>query len=505
MMRSLYSGVSGLKVHQTKMDVIGNNISNVNTTGFKASTVVFSDILYQTTQSATGPNAETGTAGQNAKQIGLGANLASITTSIKTTGGSQRTDNPFDLMITGDSFFIVNSSGQNYFTKAGSFNVDALGTLCTATGATVMGWQTNDKGEIQKDTVSALQVMKEENLKSEPEATKAVTITGNIDQNDPQLSVTTADDDTMNGGRPFTMSFYDNLGNSYTARFIIYKDPEADAASTEATTGFLMKLTDILDAEGESALVTKTVEDGKTTYAKNEAFCSSIKFGAGDNDWEVDETTGKVTVTGDAQRINFNTATGAFAGVGEESDGENVVKSLKFCVVTENGPFPQMSESNETDGGVTVDFSGMTMYSTSGSSAIESKKGDADGADAGRKVGSMTGISVDKFGKIYGSYDNGTEKLLGQVAVATFANAAGLESVGNSMFAQTQNSGEFDGIGQDISQNGGYFTSGVLEMSNVDLSSEFTQMITTQRGFQANSRIITTSDTLLDELINLKR
>lgn len=502
MMRSLYSGVSGLKVHQTKMDVIGNNISNVNTTGFKASTVVFSDILYQTTQSATGPNAETGTAGRNAKQIGLGANLASITTSITTTGGSQRTDNPFDLMITGESFFIVESGGQNYFTKAGSFNVDALGTLCNSTGASVMGWQVNDKGEIVKDTVSALQIMKDENLKSEPEATTAATITGNIDQNDSQLTVTVTDD-KMDGGRPFTMSFFDKLGNTYTARFKIYKDPEADG-TVESTTKFKIALTDILQANGKSALVKETTEDGKTTYSQNENFASSIKFGTAEYSWEVDETTGTVTLSGDAQDISFNTATGAFAGVGE-SDGENVTKTLKFCVVTENGPFPQMSESNETDGGLDIDFSNMTMYSTSGSSAIESRKGDKEGNNAGRKVGNMTGISVDTAGKIYGSYDNGTERLLGQIAVAKFANAAGLESAGNSMFARTQNSGDFDGVGKDITDDGGYFTSGVLEMSNVDLSSEFTQMITTQRGFQANSRIITTSDTLLEELINLKR
>ncbi len=117
----------------------------------------------------------------------------------------------------------------------------------------------------------------------------------------------------------------------------------------------------------------------------------------------------------------------------------------------------------------------------------------------------MTGISVDTSGRIYGSYDNGDTKLLCQIAVASFANPAGLEAVGNNMFATTMNSGDFNGIGEDVSLSGGKMNTGVLEMSNVDLSSEFTQMITTQRGFQANSRIITVSDTLLEELINLKR
>jgi flagellar hook protein FlgE len=145
------------------------------------------------------------------------------------------------------------------------------------------------------------------------------------------------------------------------------------------------------------------------------------------------------------------------------------------------------------------------MYATSGTSKIESTKGSLEGKGAGLPVGNMTGISIDTSGKIYGSYDNGTKKLLGQIAVATFANPSGLESIGDSMFAETMNSGEFDGVGQDPTQGGGSLSTGVLEMSNVDLSSEFTNMIITQRGFQANSRIITVSDTMLEELINLKR
>ncbi|HAU85670.1 MAG TPA: flagellar biosynthesis protein FlgE, partial [Lachnospiraceae bacterium] len=137
MMRSMYSGVAGLKAHQTKMDVIGNNIANVNTVGFKSSTVTFSDVLYQTTQSASGPNADTGAAGKNAMQIGLGSVVNGITTNASVAGGTQTTDNPFDVMINGDGFFIVNQGGTNYFTKAGAFKIDAAGTLCTSGGATV--------------------------------------------------------------------------------------------------------------------------------------------------------------------------------------------------------------------------------------------------------------------------------------------------------------------------------------------------------------------------------
>ncbi|MDE7298316.1 MAG: flagellar hook-basal body complex protein, partial [Lachnospiraceae bacterium] len=190
MMRALYSGVSGLRVHQTKMDVIGNNIANVNTVGFKSSSVTFSDILYQTTSAATGPNATTGAAGINAMQIGLGANVASITTKITGTGGSQRTDGWSDLMIEGDSFFVVKSNGANYFTKAGSFNVDANGNLCTPSGALVMGWQVSedDPTSCKSDNVSALRVMAPDNLFAEPEATTNVYVKGNIDQNDTQIA-----------------------------------------------------------------------------------------------------------------------------------------------------------------------------------------------------------------------------------------------------------------------------------------------------------------------------
>ncbi|MCR5836719.1 MAG: flagellar hook-basal body complex protein, partial [Lachnospiraceae bacterium] len=123
----------------------------------------------------------------------------------------------------------------------------------------------------------------------------------------------------------------------------------------------------------------------------------------------------------------------------------------------------------------------------------------------GKMLGKMTGISVSQDGKIFGAYDNGNTELLGQISVASFANPSGLEKTGDNLYSTTLNSGEFDGIGQEITTDGGKMVTGALEMSNVDLATEFTEMITTQRGYQANSRIITTSDTLLEELINLKR
>lgn len=478
-MRSLYSGVSGLKVHQVKMDVIGNNISNVNTVGFKASSVTFSDIFYQTTQGASGPNAATGSAGRNAKQIGLGANVASITAAITTPGGSQRTDNPFDIMIEGDSFFVVNSGGTNYFTKAGSFNIDAHGTLCTPSGASVMGWQVdpNDPTKTVADTVSPLRIMSPENLYAKPEATTEVYISGNLDSKDTQL--------TSQTGKIVNITFFDNMGHSYKADLRVWQ-------TNDATNNYRIAVTDIIGEDGLSIFMNKVVNPltGDITYQASSI--NSFNFGGIAYQASVTDD-GRVTIdTTDAPIMSFNGSTGSFVSVG---NGTATGNSIGFSINADPNPFQTIN----------VDVSSITMYSTSGSSSLEGNKGSLDGIGAGKQVGNMTGVTIDTSGKIYGKYDNGDSILLGQIAVARFANPAGLEAVGNSMFAATQNSGDFDGIGQDPSKGGGSLTTGVLEMSNVDLSAQFTDMITTQRGFQANSRIITTSDSLLEELINLKR
>lgn len=489
MMRSLYSGVSGLKVHQTKMDVIGNNISNVNTVGFKSSSVNFTDVFYQTTQSASGANTATGAAGQNAMQIGLGSNLASITAAITQTGGSQRTDNPFDIMITGDSFFIVNSGGTNYFTKSGAFYIDGAGNLAMQSGgAMVMGWQVDpdDPTKILKDVVSPLKIKSPENLYADPAATEAAYVSGNIDKKDSQF--------TSDAGYPVQIGFYDNMGNSYALKLSVKQGADDNKYSIKAT--------DVVDSEGNSIFVTATYND---TTKKMEYKNSSItEFTFGGKTYKCDTSTGvnpddgTVTLTvadADVATIEFNGVTGKFESVGV---GTDVGKTLDFSINANPNPFKNIE----------IDFSSITQFESSGSASLKSYKGtlESNGADgAGRKVGNMSGVSIDQQGKIYGKYTNGESRLLGQIAVTTFANPSGLEAVGGSLFSATQNSGEFDGIGQDPTTGGGKLTTGVLEMSNVDLSAQFTEMITTQRGFQANSRIITTSDTLLEELINLKR
>ena len=551
MMRSMYSAVSGLKTHQTRMDVIGNNIANVNTVAFKSSSVTFSDILYQTTSNASGANATTGTGGVNAKQIGLGTTAAATKVSITSAGASETTGNPFDIRLTdknSTNFFIVNNGSENVFTRSGSFYVDGSGNLCmSSTGYTVMGWQVDETtGEIRKDTVSALRIMQEKNLTSAPEATTQATIAGVLDENDTDVK--------NDAGRVMNLNFYDNLGYQYTAKFAI------KATGTDGK--YTVELTSVLDSNNKNIIadldkqqiaqifgnynanatlgqygLTKDYEydsvsksyTNKTTGEKfpiNNATDNSTIF-VGDNGSQVsiteifsgitttianniknatnnykvafDAQTGHATLTGEqtSYDLEFDTSSGKFKSIGGENPSVMLnMGALSSGLINNNGNFQN----------ITVDFSQCLNYENGGKSTIGADAGATDGKTGkGRKLGAMTGIFIDTSGRIYGTYDNGNTELLGQIAVAQFSNASGLEKVGESCYRTTLNSGEFDGIGVEISADGSSMTTGELEMSNVDLSSEFTSMITTQRGFQANSRVITTSDTLLEELVNLKR
>ena len=508
MMRALYSGVSGLKVHQTKMDVIGNNISNVNTIGFKGSTVTFADVLYQTSSNATGANIATGRAGQNAMQIGLGAGVNAISVTIDNVGGAQRTDNPFDIMIEGSGFFIVNNGDGNMFTRAGSFMVDELGTLCNASGYAVMGWQVdpNNPEITVSGTVSPLRIMSAENQYSAPEATTATYFKGNIDSAD-----TAFDSET---GKVTNFAFYDKLGRSYTANLKLEQLDGDDGGKIENQ--YSVTVTDILDVNGDSIFVNYDELTDTYTVKENVTF----SFGGVTYEAEVLEDGSYQLVpdeSGDAGLVmTFNPSSGKFTSMTVGGDApertdadEDNFNSVEFNLVIEDENFEDPTTEGDINTNpfeiIDVDFSLLTMYAQSGTTKIEPTKGDFEGLGAGRAVGNMKGVTVDNLGMLYGVYDNGTSRLLGQIVVATFANPSGLEAVGGSLFTTTQNSGEFDGIGVSIDSAGSKFNTGVVEMSNVDLSVEFTNMITTQRGFQANSRIITTSDTMLEELINLKR
>lgn len=495
MMRSLFSGVAGLKVHQTKMDVIGNNIANVNTVGFKSSSVVFSDVFYQTTQSSSGPNKENDIAGVNSKQIGLGANVSAISKNISGTGGSQTTNNAFDCMLTGDSFFITKNGGRTYFTKNGAFTVDADGTLTTSDGAKVQGWQVDpdDPTKTKPGPVSNLNIMSPENMYTDPEATKAAYISGNIDKTDTQLA-------SGSSGRIFQTNFYDKLGYKYTAKFSMKQSSVSDNS-------YFVELKDIL-RDGKSMMYTATKKDDGTTEYTATGWGASLtkdKQELGGVSPVDDVADGKPNFGDDIGfNVVFDGTTGKFKSLVEEGSADHDSTSMDDSVIKSmflniGGKSPNPFENIE------IDFSQLTMFASSTSSKIESTMGDVDGNNKGKMKGAMTGASIDTSGKIYGSYDNGDLKLLGQIAVAGFKNPGGLEAVGNSNFVETMNSGNFDGIGKDVTADGGKINTGMLEMSNVDLAAQFTDMITTQRGFQANSRTITTTDSILEELINLKR
>ena len=495
MMRSMNSAVSSLKNHQTRMDVIGNNIANVNTVGFKSSSTVFSDVFYQTTQSASGPNKESNMGGVNPKQIGLGANVSSISKSITDPGGSQTTNNALDCMLTGDSFFITKNGGRTYFTKNGAFKVDADGTLVNSEGAKVQGWQVDpdDPTKIKPGPVSNLNIMSPENQYTNPEATTAGYLSGNIDRTDTQLASGSA-------GRTFQMNFYDNLGYEYTAKFVIKRSTVSDNA-------YNIELKDILK-DGKSIMYNAVKkDDGTTEYTATGwgATLSKDKTSLSDVS-SVDSVDDGKPDFGDSGKFNmvFDGTTGKFKSLAEDGSPDFDASTMDDTVIKKmylniGGKTPNPFKNIE------LDFSQMTMFASQTSSKIESTMGDVDGNGKGKMKGTMKGVSVDNSGKIYGSYDNGDLKLLGQIAVAGFKNPAGLEAVGNSNFVETMNSGKFDGVGKDVTSDGGKIQTGMLEMSNVDLAAQFTDMITTQRGFQANSRTITTTDSILEELINLKR
>ncbi len=580
MMRSLYSGVAGLKTHQTKMDVIGNNIANVNTTAYKSSSIVFSELMSQTTQKASGPNATTGTGGVNARQIGLGVKSGAINVNISTQGSAQSTGNPFDIMITGDNFFVVSNGNENFFTRDGSFYVDGAGNLAmTSTGYNVMGWGVDEEtGNIKQDTVTALRIMNTANLTYPPEATSKAYLSGILDKNDTDV--------TSSNGKAVNLNFYDNLGYSYTAKFVFKQSSDTNTYSLEFSklldsNGDEVELTDAQKKAVFGGGIPQTQETSTSVkLSDNYAWDGSgnltasnniIVYATGNADYPYSTVSPAPTDTAElaaenekaldliAKAYGYEGSTDEFLnlqipvemsgsngttvtenhsisdiladtttygtldkalGTGKESPGRTYY-GYEVVYNSDNGEIESVGGSttsllanfNLADLGegftnfsnIEIDLSETSMYDNKGTSTIGATSGDADGLGTGRRLGDMIGVSIQNNGMIYASYDNGMTKLLGQIATASFANASGLEKQGDNLYSATLNSGEFDGIGVDVTANGGYMSTGQLEMSNVDLSTEFTEMITTQRGFQANSRIITVSDTLLEELTNLKR
>ncbi len=678
MMRSLFSGVSGLKSHQTRMDVIGNNIANVNTTGFKAKRLNFADMLYQTTQAGSAANTDTQRGGINPRQIGLGVKTGAINTSITTEGASQSTGNPFDLKLTGEAFFIVSDGTNTYYTRDGSFDVDDAGYLVMAnTGYTVMGWTQMD-GEtlIQSGSVSPINVYQYQTY--DAAATTNAYINGIIDKYDDNLltasgrqvnlqtydsrgfeynlkfgikpvanpGTKTRDVTNMetiydftgkqlyavdNSNKTYSLKYADvggvvgdtvawkegdmpdldalieqavnqahqaKLGSSDTVYIKFVTSPGADAANPNDDTIEVHIITSATDTGAGTTVGTAILSSGIDSSKLKDAVLTVSLDGHMDyststsTDDVVNVTAETLTALGmqtlptitTPQNIpnlritaqtytdesgNVQTRRRIEAGtpyvdvtdkvdysaliqlltIGTEStisqyitteeidaggyiegqytisllgmtdsDGAEVdisnLGDVTYDLVynTDDGSFSYVGAAGETSftlglsrlntlgnfEDVTVDMSGTKNVDNDKKSTLEGLRAD------GRKIGTMTGVSIGTDGLVQVQYSNGMARNIAQVAVATFPNAMGLENAGDNLYTQSASSGDVSIV--DIAASGtGYMTSGVLEMSNVDLSQEFTEMITTQRGFQANSRTITVSDTLLEELINLKR
>jgi len=439
MMRSMFSGVSGLRAHQTKMDVIGNNISNVNTVAFKSGRVTFEQVFSQTLQGASAPDPVSGRGGTNPMQIGLGIGVNTIDT-IMTNGNTQRTDNPTDLAIEGDGFFIVKGGNSDtfHFTRAGNFGLDKAGNLVTGGGLNVYGWQVYSRQpdgtyvfdtEAEIEPINLYEDATNKNKRIIPaKATTFAVISGNLDASYAALGSAAASAGNVQFTIPMTV--YDSLGNSYTINVNFWK-----------------------------------IEAGSSGTLWN---------------WAVNTGNG-VTASSASGSFEFDTQ-------GKIKPGDSVTPSITVIPPETVGTEPI---------NIKLDFSKLTMYAADSSAKTTSIDGYSSGT--------LVNFSIGSDGVITGIYSNGEQQPLGLIALAVFDNPAGLLKSGENLYTPTTNSGDFKKAVKPGTNGAGDLNPGTLEMSNVDLSYEFTEMIITQRGFQANSRIITTSDEMLQELVNLKR
>ncbi len=390
MLRSLYSGISGLRAHQTMLDATGNNIANVNTSGFKSSSVQFQDTLSQMTQGGTAPAEDA--AGGNPAQVGLGVQVAGITTNFA-QGAAQNTGRSSDMMIAGDGFFVTRNGNANSLTRAGAFDFDANGRLVSPDDGIVQGWMADNAGNLA--TGGALSdITLPKGMLSPGSATTAATMEGNLPK---------------------------------------------EAAPGEQ----LVRDIEIFAADGTSSML-------------------SLSFTRTGNGWTVANSDG----------------TGATAALAQQPDG-----SL-------TGPATTAFK------GVNVDLSGLTGYAELRTVSIANQNG--------RAAGTLESFTLGSDGSLTGAFSNGTQQVVAQIALGNVTNPAGLQKNGGSSYSVTANSGAIE-FGTPGSAGFGSISGGMLEMSNVDLSQEFTNLIVAQRGFQANARIITTGDEILQELTNLKR
>lgn len=413
MLRSIFAGITGLRAHQQMMDVTGNNIANVNTTGYKTQNAIFESVISQAVKSPGAP-IEAGPGidnrgGVNGVQIGLGVALGGVSTNFG-QGSAQLTGVATDFMIQGDGFFVANNGIENLFTRAGSFTMDALGQLVTPDGYIVQGWMANAAGEIDINAVPG-------------------DITLPVSQYLPPVLSTEM---TVSGNLPSTAAVNDTVTGSITA----------------------------YDALGVPRSVTATMtKTGLNTW--------SINIGGG----------------AAATAIAFNAAGVAAPLVAGQLTAATVAAS-------------PIAATDATGAQFLIDVTALTQYASPSSFAVIDQNGSA--------VGALTTFTTTSNGQLIGVYSNGKKQAIAQLAVAVFNNPNALESIGDTMYRNTVNSG-VPIIGGATLDGRGSIMGGTLEMSNVDLAAEFTNLIMAQRGFAANSRTLTASDEMLQELMNIKR
>jgi flagellar hook protein FlgE len=456
MMRSLFSGVSGLKSHQTRMDTIGNNIANVNTTGFKSSRTTFADTLSQTLTGASSPNDNIG--GTNPKQIGLGTGVASIDT-IFTDGSVQSTGKNTDLCLSGNGLFAVKKGNQTYYTRDGAFEFDANGNyVLPSSGLFVQGW-TAKNGAL--DTTGAAGNI---TIPSGKSMAAAATTTATYSNN---LNSAAATITSVTGG--------DGTGKATTDKPVTLK--LSDGTTVTETSGTYVK--------DQSLPVTTTLTVYDTLGNKHSIpilFTKTATSSTDGNTWQMSLGETSFTETDGTTTSYAMTATDLkFTTDGKYSSGSGTA-----TLTLTNG-----AAGTQT---VNIDLSALTQYS--GTSTV-------NGTTNGNAAGTLSSVSIDSTGTITGTYSNGKKQTEAQVAVAQFNNASGLTKTGNSLYQESNNSGTANV--KTASDLGVSITPSALEMSNVDIANEFSDMIITQRGFQSNSKIITVGDEMLETLIGMKR
>ncbi len=461
-MRSLYSGVSGLQNHQIRMDVLGNNISNVNTIGFKKGRVNFQDLLSQTMSGAARPTAEVG--GVNPKQVGLGMNVASIDT-IHTQGSLQTTGKMTDVAVQGNGFFILTSGERDFYTRAGAFGLDEEGTLVNpANGMRVQGWSAETvEGQTLINTADEIgDLVIPIGGKDPAAATSEVFLACNLDKRTPLIPPGAGPAQTLEGTWTSSFDVYDSFGDLHTLQINFTRVPGLENRWQAEV---------VIDPEAE---------EGTNTLAE---------VGADNNE----------TNTFLVDFSNLGTLEAVIDAQGDIIEEGEIQVPVSFDVL--NARIPEGEDAvrqtfNLNLGTVGSAVRTVTQFAEQSSTKVYEQNG--------YPMGYLENFKIDQSGVITGVYSNGTNRLLGQLALASFTNPGGLEKAGESNYMVTNNSGNPDVAPSGIAGKG-KLIAGALEMSNVDLSEQFTDMIVTQRGFQANSRTIQTSDQMLQELLTLKR